>query len=110
MPNNHVLVCIDKENRVTIEYFNLDDKGEVISKKDTFISSELANSIYDMYVLHVLKKQDYVSGMIIYVNCPYLYIYDIYKFGILIGELRKQTDNPIDNIQIMTLTGGEINE
>lgn len=72
--------------KVRLMYYNIDGNGDVQELQTQYTLDDVASSLYEYYLLHVIKKIDYVDSMCLFVEAPYLYLEDICKLGIKIGE------------------------
>lgn len=82
-----VTVRVSLDNNIDIIYFERDGKGDIIEKKDSFVAEDIVSCITELYVLHVLKQQDFIEDMILVFSEADFYVNEIFKLGIVIGSL-----------------------
>lgn len=89
--------------KVRLVYYNIDGNGDIQELQEQYTLDNVASALYEYYLLHVIKKNDYVDSMCLFVEAPYLYFDDIYKLGIKIGEGNIDSSR----LSICTINGGE---
>lgn len=104
MDKEQVLIFLNKENRINIEYYVLDGEGKIQRKNDSFIAEDLTSCIRELYICHVMKMKKYVYKATLYVKYPYLYFTDIYELGKTMANLSIETGEEI-NLEVFPVMG-----
>lgn len=100
--HRQVLCYLGVNKKVRLQYFDIDGNGDIVNKEETYTLDSVSSSLYEYYLLHVIKK-DYVDSMTLFVEAPYLYFEDIYLLGLKIG--RDNIDG--SKLYIYPIVGGE---
>ena len=70
--HRQVLCYLGVNKKVRLQYFDIDGQGNVVKKEERYTLDNVSSSLYEYYLLHVIKK-DYVESMSLFVEAPYLY-------------------------------------
>lgn len=100
--HRQVLCYLGVNKKVRLKYFYIDGHGNVVEKEEKYTLDNVSSSLYEYYLLHVIKK-DYVESMSLFVEAPYLYFEDIYLLGLKIG--RDNIDG--SKLYVYPIVGGE---
>lgn len=106
MHDAYLTIYIRHENRLRIQYFNL-DKDKLIEVNEEMVARDLPTCLRDLCVLYLLKK-DYMSGAIIYVEQPQLYVQELYEFGREIQKIDPENKMDINLMPVFCVESGEI--
>lgn len=108
MQDAYLTIYIGTENRLRIQYYNL-DKDKLIEVNERMIAKNLSTCLRDLCVLYLLKK-DYMCGAIIYVEQPQIYVQDMYEFGREIQKVDPENKMDINILPIFSVGGESFNE
>lgn len=106
--SQEVLVFVDRENRLRVQYYTRVD-NKIVTEEKKIVSENLVEDIMKLYNEEVSEKSEFVHKMTVYVCYPYLYLNEIFKLGKEISNEEHVYGIEV-NIEVIPLIGGEMVE
>lgn len=106
METKEIFILVNKENRITMEYYILDEDTNIIRKDIEFVAEDFVSTLVEIYDTYVIKGKVDISKVTLYVKYPHLYFTEIYELGKAINALILE-NNTVDKLQVFPVMMGD---